>query len=62
MQTGARLANMAAGQRQRNEAAHVVGAVGVLRYAHAPEDHGAFRVRIQPGDLADFVGRDAADG
>ena len=38
MQPGARAADLAADQRQRDQAARIVGAVGVLRHAHAPED------------------------
>ena len=38
MQPGAGPADLAGDERKRNETARVVGAVGVLRYAHAPED------------------------
>ena len=39
MQAGAGPADLAGDQRQRDQAARVVGAVDVLRDAHAPEDH-----------------------
>ncbi len=42
MQPGAGPADLAGDQRQRDQAARIVGAVGVLRDAHAPEDDGAF--------------------
>ena len=39
MQAGTRPADVTAEQRERDQAARVVGAVDVLRDAHAPEDH-----------------------
>ena len=43
MQPGAGPADLAGDQRQRDQAARIVGAVGVLRDAHAPEDDRRFR-------------------
>ena len=48
-------------QRQRDQAARVVGAVGVLRDAHAPEDDRAFGAGVGARDLAQHVRLDAAD-
>ena len=61
MQAGAGPADLAGDQRQRDQAARIVGAVGVLRHAHAPEDDGAFGAREGARDLAQHVGLDAAD-
>ena len=61
MQAGAGTADLAGDQRQRDQAARIVGAVGVLRHAHAPEDDGAFGAREGARDLAQRVGVDAAD-
>ena len=61
MQPGAGAADLAGDQRQRDQAARIVGAVGVLRHAHAPEDDGAFGARIGARDLAQRVGGNAAD-
>ena len=61
MQPGAGPADLAGDQRQRDQAARIVGAVGVLRHAHAPENDGAFGARIGARDLAQRIGRDAAD-
>ena len=60
VQAGAGAADVAGGERERDQAARVVGAVHMLRDAHAPEDHRAFGVRIQAGDVADLVRRHAA--
>ena len=61
MQPGARPADLAGDQRERDEAARIVGAVGVLRDAHAPEDDR----RLGAGEFArhgaQHVGLDAAD-
>src|SRR5262249_48695970 len=38
MQASAGTANLAADKRKRDEAARIVGAMHMLRYAHAPED------------------------
>ena len=61
MQAGAGPADLAADQRQRDQAARIVGAVGVLRHAHAPEDDGAFGARVSARHFAQRVGVDAAD-
>ncbi len=61
MQAGAGAADLAGDQRQRDQAARIVGAVGVLRDAHAPEDDGAFRARIGARHVAQRLGVDAAD-
>ena len=49
------------GQRQRDQAARVVGAVDVLRDAHAPEDDRRLGARVEPRHLADRLGGDAAE-
>ena len=61
MQAGARPADLAADQRQRDQAARVVGAVGVLRHAHAPEDDRALGAREGARHVAQHVRLDAAD-
>ena len=61
MQSRAGLADLAGGKRQCDQATRVVGAVNMLRDPHAPEDHRAFRCRVQPRDLANRLGIDAAD-
>ena len=61
MQPRAGLADLAGRERQRDQAAGVVGAVHVLRDAHAPEDHRRLRRRVEPRDLADRLRVDAAD-
>ena len=60
MQPGARPPDLPGHHRQRDQAARVVGAVDVLRDAHAPQDHRALRRREQARDLADRRRRDAA--
>ena len=52
VQPGAGPADLAADQRQRDQAAGVVGAVDVLRDAHAPEDHRRLRPGVDPRHLA----------
>ena len=61
MQPRAGTSDLAADQRQRDETARVVGAVGVLRHAHAPEDDGALGPRKRARDSAQHVRLDAAD-
>ena len=61
MQPGAGTADLAADQRERDQAACIVGAVRVLRHAHAPEDDRAFGAREAARDLAQRVGGNAAD-
>src|SRR3546814_14519347 len=53
MQPGAGAADLAAHQRQRDQAARVVGAVSVLRHPHAPEDDRPLGVGVQPRHIAD---------
>ncbi len=60
MQPGARAAHLAGEHRERDQAAGVVGAVNVLRDAHAPEDHRRARRREKARHLADRRRRDAA--
>ena len=54
-------ADLAADQRQRNQAARVVGAVHVLRDAHAPEDDCGTCARVAARDGAQRIRRNAAD-
>ncbi len=61
MQTSAGTADLAADQRQRNQTACVVGAMGVLRYAHTPENDGVLRARKAACHFAQRVGRDSTD-
>ena len=61
MQAGAGPADLAGDQRQRDQAARIVGAVDMLADAHAPEDDRRFCARIGPRDLAQRLRRDAAD-
>ena len=60
MQAGAGPADLAGDERQRDQAARVVGAVRVLRDAHAPEDERALGAGVEPRHLADGGGGDAA--
>ena len=60
MQPGAGAADLARHQRQRDQAARVVGAVDVLRNPHAPEDDRRPGAGIGAGDLAQGRGVDAA--
>ncbi len=53
--------NLAADQRQRDQAACVVGAMGVLRHTHSPEDDGALGARKRARNVAQHVRLDAAD-
>src|SRR6476660_9650649 len=59
MKTSALSADLAAHQRQRDQAAGIIGAMHVLRYAHAPKDHGALRAAKGAGHLANDLGFDA---
>ena len=61
MQPGAGPPDMAAHQRQRDQASRVVGAVDVLAYPHAPEDHPRLGPRKGPRHVAQHLGRNAAD-
>ena len=61
VQAGAGPADLAGDQRQRDQAARVVGAVDVLRDAHAPEDDRRLGAGVSARDLAQGRGVDAAD-
>ncbi len=61
MQAGAGPPDLAGDQRQRDQAARIVGAVHMLTDAHAPEDDRGARARIQPRHFAQGFGRNAAD-
>jgi hypothetical protein len=61
MQTGAGPADLARDQRERDQAARVVGAVRVLRDAHAPEDDRRFRRRVDARDGTQHVRLDVDD-
>ncbi len=61
MQPGAGPADLAGDQRQRDQAARIVGAVGVLRDAHAPEDDRRLCAREFARHGAQHIGLDAAD-
>jgi len=60
MQTRARLADLPGRERERDEAARVVGAVHVLRDAHAPHDDRGLRRRVEARDFANRLCVDAA--
>ncbi len=59
MEAGARPADVAGHQREGDQAAGVVGPVGVLGDAHPPEDHGRLGRPEDAGHLADPLRRDA---
>ena len=61
MQAGAGAADLAGDQRQRDQAARIIGAVGVLRHAHAPEDDGVLGARKGARNFAQGIRLDAAD-
>ena len=61
VEPGARSAELPGDQRQRDQAARIVGAMDVLRDAHAPEDDRAFGAGVGARDLAQRRGVDAAD-
>ena len=61
MQSRAGPADLARDQRERDQAAAVVGAVRVLRDAHAPEDDRRFRRRVDARDVAQHARLDADD-
>ena len=60
VQAGAGSADLASDQGQRDQAARVVGAVNMLRNAHAPQDHRAARAGVQPCHCANGRRRYAA--
>ena len=61
VQAGTGSADLPGHQGQRDQAAGVVGAVDMLRNAHAPEDHRGFGTGIKPCDFPDCFGFNAAD-
>ena len=61
MQTGAGPPNLAAHQRERDQATGIVGTVHMLGDTHPPEDHGALGPAEVARDLADGDGVDAAN-
>ena len=61
MQSGAGTADLAGDERKRNQAARVVGAVGVLGDAHAPENDRGSSARIFARDRAQRICFDPAD-
>ncbi len=61
MQPGTRPADLPGDQRQRDQAAGIVGAVDVLRDAHAPEDDRRLGAGVGARDIAQGRGLDAAD-
>ena len=61
VKAGAGTPDIARQKRQRDQAARIVGAVGVLRNSHAPEDHRASGGGIAAGNLAQNLGLDSAD-
>ena len=52
MQPRAGTADLPGDQRQRDQAARIIGAVHMLADAHAPEDDGGFRARVHPRHFA----------
>ena len=60
VQAGAGAPNLPGDERQGNEAARVVGAVGVLAHAHAPQNHAVACGGVGAGHLAQGGGVDAA--
>ena len=61
MQAGAAATDLAGHHDQRNQATRVVGAMHVLRHAHAPQNHRGLRGGEHARDLAQRGGRNAAD-
>jgi len=61
MQPGARPADLAGNQGQRDQAAGIVGAVDMLRDAHAPENDRRLGAGVGARHLAQDRGIDAAD-
>ena len=54
-------ADLAGHQRERDQAARIVGAVDVLAHPHAPKDHRGIGPRKGPCHIAQHVGFDTAD-
>ena len=61
MQSGARPTDLTGDHRQRDQTPRIVGAVGVLRDAHAPKDDRPLGAGIGAGDVTQGRGIDAAD-
>ncbi len=61
VQPGAGAPDLTGHQAQRDEAARIVGAVYVLRDAHAPQDHRGFRPGVEPRHFPDGPGGNATD-
>ena len=61
VQAGPRPADLSGDERQRDQAARVVGAVNVLRDPHPPEDDRRVRRRVEPRDFADRLRIDTGD-
>ena len=61
MQPGAGPPDLPADQCERDQAARIVGAVHMLRHAHAPEDDRRPRPRIASRHRAQRIGGDTAD-
>lgn len=61
MQPGARPADIAGEQGQRDQAAGVVSAKDMLADAHAPEEHGRFRLAETASEGGDFLGGNAGE-
>ena len=61
MKAGARPAHLPGHHRQRDQAARIVGAMNVLRNAHAPKDDRPLGAGICAGDVTQGRGADAAD-
>ena len=61
VQAAARTADVAGDRAQRDQAAGVVRAGGVLGDPHPPEDHAGAGLAPDPGDPADDVGGDPGD-
>ena len=62
MQARPRPADLPRHERQRDQAAGIVGAVRMLADAHAPEDDRPLGAGIEPCHVANGGGRNAADG
>ena len=61
MQAGSGPADLAGDQRERDQAARVVGAVRVLRDTHAPENDRRFRRRVDARNIAQHARFDTDD-
>ena len=61
MQAGAGTADLTGDQRQRDQAACIVGAVDMLADTHSPKDDGGFRASVHPRHFPQGLGRDAAN-